>query len=187
MSRFKASVRGGVLFKAEARVDFLTITGRMYDHMKNRPMIKKAGGLPFTKDEFRQDVLGVLGGKKDGCTQCRYCKGHFTIAELSPDHAVPLSRQGQFGLANIDYPCQNCNQAKGSLEPWEFLELIDFCETRIPLGRKDVLGRLSKASSLAAQAGRARARLRAIEGAHLPPAAPVAKLQALNFNPEEPF
>lgn len=158
--RIKASIKGGVLFKAEARVDFLTITGRKYDDMKNRPAIKKGGGLPFTKEQFRADVLGVLGGKKDGAVACRYCKGIFAVSELAADHFVPLSRGGEFGLGNVDYPCINCNRAKGSMLPDEFLKLIDFLERELPLARRDVLGRLSKAISLAVSARRAQTRLR---------------------------
>lgn len=161
--RFRASVIAGVLFKGEARVDFLTITGRKYDDMRKRPAIKKAGGLPFTKDEFRRDVLAVLGGKKDGASQCRYCGGFFVVSELAADHAVPLSRGGGFGLDNIDYPCINCNRAKGSMTPDEFLNLLRFLEAEIPLARTDVLGRLAKAVSLAVAARRAQMRLRDAE------------------------
>ena len=181
--RFKSSVRGGALFKAEARVDFLTITGRMYDHMRNRPVIKKAGGLPFTKEQLRQDVLGVLGGKKCGVVQCRYCSGFFVVSELAADHAVPLSRAGGFGLDNLDYPCRNCNQAKGSMTPDEFLKLLRFLEAEIPLARTDVLGRLAKAVSLAVAARRAQMRLRDADKAAEPHVREARSLPS----PEDPF
>jgi hypothetical protein len=123
--------------------------------MKGRPAVKRLGGLPFTMDEFRQDILSVLSnGMKDGVVQCRYCKGFFTIAEIAADHANPLSRGGSLGLDNIDYPCINCNRAKGSMRPEVFLKLIAFLETEIPESRTDVLGRLSKAISLAVAARR---------------------------------
>jgi HNH endonuclease len=176
--RFKASVAGGMLFKVEARVDFLTITGRKYDDMRKRPAVEKAGGLPFTKEDFRQDVLGVLGGQKDGAAECRYCHGFFVVSELAADHAVPLSRQGELGLGNIDYPCINCNRAKGSMTPAEFSKLIEFLERELPLARRDILGRLSKAISLAVAARRAHSRMRAMEQGETIGGAPRPALQA---------
>ena len=181
-NRFRAHVTGGVLFKAEVRADFMTITGRQYDHMKDRPAIKKAGGLPFTKDAFRADVLSVLGGKKDGAVECRYCRGLFVVSEISPDHAQPLARGGSFGLENIDYPCVNCNRAKGQMLPEEFLKLIGFLERELPLARRDILGRLSKAISLAVAARRAQVRLRALETGESAPKAP-ARAPAQELGP----
>lgn len=190
--RIKASVKGGALFKAETRVDFLTVTSRMYGHMKDRPVIKAAGGVPFTLEQFRQDVLSVMG-TKDGVLQCRYCRGHFTIGEVAADHAIPLSRAGGFGLDNLDYPCRNCNQAKGSMKPQEFTDLIEFLERKLPDARTDVLGRLAKAVSLAAAARRAQTLARAATRPSgpapsvRPPASQLQLTDRSHVRPEDPF
>jgi 5-methylcytosine-specific restriction endonuclease McrA len=146
----KPDIKAGTLFDAHST--FMTITGQRFDAMMKR--LEKKGLVdektrPFTKDELREDVLSVFNGHEDGASQCRYCKGFYTLAEIAIDHAMPLSRGGALDLTNLDYPCANCNNAKGSLTPTEFLKLVDFLEREIPLGRKDVLGRLAKAVSLA--------------------------------------
>ena len=117
--------------------------------MAKRLEKKGLGKPPFTKDELRADALSVFNGHEDGAAECRYCHGFYTLVEIAIDHAVPLSRGGALGLENLDYPCSNCNNAKGSLTPAEFSKLVQFLEREIPLGRKDVLGRLAKAVSLA--------------------------------------
>lgn len=145
----KPTVKAGTLFDAHST--FLSITGQRFDAMMKRLEKKKLIDKlrPFTKDELRADVLTVFNGHEDGATQCRYCAGFFTLPEIAIDHAVPLSRGGALTLDNLDYPCSLCNAAKGSLTPTEFSKLVDFLEREIPLGRKDVLGRLAKAVSLA--------------------------------------
>ena len=76
--------------------------------------------------------------------------GLFPVEDLAVDHAIPLSRGGGAELGNLDYPCKPCNDQKGSMKPAEFLALLKFLETAIPLARQDVLSRLSKAIALAA-------------------------------------
>jgi 5-methylcytosine-specific restriction endonuclease McrA len=184
-ARFKASPRGALLFKAEARTDFLTITSRQYGHMKARARKDLHDAnleLPFTLEAYRKDVLSVLAqGKKDGAVECRYCHGFFVVSEISPDHALPLARGGGLGLDNLDYPCMNCNRAKGAMTVDEFLKLIDFLEREMPLARRDILGRLSKAISLAVAARRAFVRARDAQTKATSGAAPAAaqlKLEA---------
>jgi hypothetical protein len=144
----------GILFANKAKSGFLSLTGSRYDSMVTRMVNKKLPPLPFTKQEFRVHVLAALGGHEDGAIQCKYCRKVCTLSEVSADHETPLSRDGSSGLDNLGYPCQNCNQAKGSLTPEEFKNLLYFLEKYIPLGRRDVLGRLAKANKLAAGARR---------------------------------
>jgi hypothetical protein len=65
---------------------------------------------------------------------------------------VPLSRGGSVELDNIGFPCAKCNSRKGSMTPTEFMLLLKFLETGMPLARQDVLSRLEKANALAAGA-----------------------------------
>jgi hypothetical protein len=148
--RIKASIKGGALFKAETRVDFLTVTASRYGSMRDRLKRKKLPPPPFTLEQFRADVLGVMGGKKDGAVQCRYCLGWFTIGQLAVDHATPLSRGGSLALENLDYPCQPCNDRKGSLTLDEYKALLAFLGTLHPTARQDVLKRLEGHNKLAA-------------------------------------
>jgi hypothetical protein len=148
--RFKASVRGGALFKAEARTDFLSVTAARYGSMRDRLKRKKLPPPPFTLDDFRADVLSVMGGKKDGALICRYCLRAFTIGEIAVDHATPLSRGGALDLSNLDYPCQADNDRKGSLTLAEYTALLAFLGTQHPIARQDVLKRLEGHNKLAA-------------------------------------
>ncbi len=144
----------GALFGKAAHSEFIRITGQRYDSMCDRMEKKKLPPLPFSKVHFRAYVLEAIGGTEDGVVTCRYCRKICTISEVAVDHEIPLSRGGAADLENLGFPCSNCNQAKGSMTPAEFLALIHFLETVIPLARKNVLGRLAKAIKLAAGARR---------------------------------
>jgi hypothetical protein len=120
--------------------------------MVERLKRKKLPPLPFTLDEFRADILSVMGGKQDGAVVCRYCKMAFALDGIAVDHAKPLSRGGSAGLENIDYPCRADNYRKGAMTMQEYGSLLAFLETQHPLMRQDVLSRLEKAVQLASGA-----------------------------------
>ena len=139
----------GELFQENAKSRFLRLSGSRYDALIKR-LEKKGIPVPFTKLEFRAHVLYALNGQYDGFVQCRYCNGFFNIVDIAADHEIPLSREGGSAeLWNIGFPCQQCNSQKGSLNPEEYLKLLRFLELEIPMGRQDVLSRLSKAVALA--------------------------------------
>jgi hypothetical protein len=117
--------------------------------MVERLKKKKLPPLPFTLEEFRQDMLSVMGGKEDGPIICRYCHQFFTIDGVAVDHAKPLSRGGDADLSNLDYPCRADNYRKGSMTMQEYGSLLSFLDTQHPLMRQDVLSRLEKAIQLA--------------------------------------
>jgi len=142
----------GVLFPKSAHDEFMTVTRTRYSGMTERMKKKRLPPPPFTLDEFRQDMLSVMGGKEDGAIVCRYCKTAFTLEGISVDHAKPLSRGGSTGLDNIDYPCRADNYRKGSMTMQEYGTLLAFLETQHPLMRQDVLSRLEKAVQLASGA-----------------------------------
>lgn len=141
----------GALFGRDSHKEFYEITRSRYSGMVDRLKRKSLPPLSFTLEEFRADVLGVMGGAEDGVIKCRYCLNYFTIAEIAVDHAKPLSRGGSTGLDNIDYPCRPCNSRKGSCTVDEFKALLKFLDT-IPLARTDILKRLEQSVALAAGA-----------------------------------
>jgi len=148
MSKVKKNAKIGLLFDVHS--NFMAISGQRYDSMSTRLKKKGFPSTPFTKEEFRADMLNVLGGE-NGSAQCRYCHGFFTIEGIAVDHAKPLSRGGSPDLSNLDYPCRPCNNRKGEMDPVEFKKLLAFLET-IPLARIGVLKRLEQSVSLAAGA-----------------------------------
>jgi 5-methylcytosine-specific restriction endonuclease McrA len=148
----RKSQKSGVLFPEDAQSIFVRVSGQRYNSLKTRLEKKKLPPPPFSKDEFRADMLKTMGGKYDGFFNCRYCKGYFSIEEIAVDHASPLSRGGSLDLSGLDYPCKPCNNRKGSLTHIEFAKLLAFLEKDIPLGRQDILKRLEQSVSLAAGA-----------------------------------
>ena len=128
----------------------MRLTGSRYDALGDRMERKKFPPQPFSKAQYRAHVLAALGGFEDGVAQCRYCGGYFTVKEVQCDHANPIERGGGIGLDNIEVTCGPCNQQKGECTPDEFLALLAFLQSRIPLARLNVLERLQSYSKLTA-------------------------------------
>jgi hypothetical protein len=155
VGKFQPSIKAGALFPQAARTSFVDITRSRYQGMVERMKKKKIPPPPFDLEQFRADVVGVMGGTEDGVIQCRYCLRWFTLQEIAVDHGTPLSRGGSAGLDNLDYPCAADNKRKGSLTVAEYQELLAFLNTKHPLMRANVLSRLERADALAAGARRA--------------------------------
>ena len=157
MPSIKPSIKAGALFQQDAHTTFMTITGSRYRNMVLRCRKKKLSAPSFTLEQFRRDLLdNVMGGKEDAPIQCRYCHRWFTLAEVDVDHGTPLSQGGSTGLDNIDYPCAQDNDRKGSLSVAQYFDLLRYLDTIHPRARQDILSRLEKANKLAASANRAR-------------------------------
>ena len=143
----------GALFQEDARQAFTRITGQRFDSMMDRLVKKKLiepKRFPFTKDEFREDLLASMGGLVDGCVRCPYCGDYVSVAEIAADHAVPIDRGGSLGLANIEYIDHPCNNRKGKMLPEEYRALLCFLEEKLPMARIDILKRLEMSVKLAA-------------------------------------
>lgn len=128
---------------------FTRITGQRYTAMRVRLQKKGLPDLSFRALDLRAHLLQAMNNDYGGVIQCRYCRYFFGLADMNIDHAIPLSRGGSAGLDNLEYPCRPCNNRKGSLTPTEYLALLGFLETTIPLGRQDVLKRLEMSVQLA--------------------------------------
>jgi len=137
------AVGTGALFENQGHRVFMEATGKRYDNMKARIEKKGLPPLTFTKNEFREHFRAALGGREDGAIQCRYCRKFCTVEEVSPDHEIALDQGGSSDLHNIGFPCMQCNQQKGELSPDDYLRLLRFLETSLPMGRVNVLSRLA--------------------------------------------
>lgn len=51
--------------------------------------------------------------------ECYYCHGHFTPAQLTMDHLIPVARGGTSTKGNVVPACFACNQAKAAQTPAE--------------------------------------------------------------------
>jgi hypothetical protein len=57
-----------------------------------------------------------------------------------------LSRGGWFGVSNVEILCKLCSRRKGLLTTSEYYALLEFLETKIPLGRQDILNRIDRST-----------------------------------------
>lgn len=93
--------------------------------------VRRAGELSLPV-EYTLDVLRGLVEAALVAGECCYCAGRLTLSKLAVDHAVPVSRGGQFILGNLRVCCQSCNWRKGKLTAEEFAELSVFVTSRFP-------------------------------------------------------
>ena len=93
--------------------------------------VRRAGelGLPveYTVDGIRELVQAALEAGT-----CSYCEGRLTLSKLAADHAMPVSRGGQFTIGNLRVCCQSCNWRKGKLTANEFEQFSAFVASRFP-------------------------------------------------------
>lgn len=68
------------------------------------------------------------------------------LARCFFEYAIPLSRGGWFGVSNVEILCKLCSRRKGLLTTSEYYALLEFLETKIPLGRQDILNRIDRST-----------------------------------------
>jgi hypothetical protein len=98
---------------------FMDRTYRIYAHMKGRAA-ELGKKLDFTVEQLRDLIRPELG------QPCPFCSCILATDTDAPgcywiDHAVPVSRGGSFGRANLVVMCRACNQAKSTLTLAEFI------------------------------------------------------------------
>lgn len=143
-------IGNGTLFISDAVKRFNAVTKDRYRLICARMAKKGYTSMPFTLDQYQAHFLKSLQGVYDGAITCRYCRRILDFADAVGDHAVPLSRGGSADLNNIEFICAPCNDQKGSCLPSEWELCLEFFETHVPFARTDLLGRLQKATKLAA-------------------------------------
>jgi len=79
---------------------------------------EKPGREHLWQKVLREAALHKQGGR------CAYCRQPLSKAEITADHADPLSRGGRTKPSNIRAACDPCNQVKGSLTEYEFLRYL---------------------------------------------------------------
>jgi 5-methylcytosine-specific restriction endonuclease McrA len=101
---------------------------------------RPARELPFSLDEFRKWAMKHVGM---GMVRCHYCPRPIDVLTFEPDHYMPLELGGGLGLDNLVPCCEDCNRLKGAMPPNDFIELMQFLDTRISaIGRADMTKRL---------------------------------------------
>lgn len=98
---------------------FTRRTANIYNAQKRRAA-RAGAGLDYTLDRLRTLARAALENPEG----CWYCSGPMTEANLSADHAQPVSRGGSWSLSNVRVVCGRCNRAKGSLTWTEYMSLL---------------------------------------------------------------
>ena len=56
---------------------------------------------------------------------CHYCKEHFSPAQLTMDHIIPVGRGGKSEKFNLVPCCKECNTKKSNLLPYEWEDYME--------------------------------------------------------------
>lgn len=80
-------------------------------------IIRLGETVPRWKARVRFCRKNVIVGR-DRCV-CQYCGKQFPTEDLTMDHVVPRSQNGQTRWENVVCACFNCNQKKGGRTPAE--------------------------------------------------------------------
>jgi 5-methylcytosine-specific restriction endonuclease McrA len=87
---------------------------------------------------------------------CAYCGCVLTAGSFSLDHASPISRKADFGLANLRVCCVVCQERKGPLTEAEYRQLLQLIATWPPVAGTDVFRRLRAGAAQLAYKRRSR-------------------------------
>lgn len=93
--------------------------------------------LPYTIEDLREYVRKYIG------LICPYCFKVLTIQSFVCDHAVPISRGGEFTLDNLKVCCRSCNFQKGIMTDEEFVSFNLFIGNFTPAVSADIRARLT--------------------------------------------
>ena len=77
---------------------------------------------PYRQKRYSQEVRKMIYNNADG--RCALCGRKITFPEMTLDHIVPLDRNGEDTINNLQCTCKACNQFKANIRPAAFMERI---------------------------------------------------------------
>lgn len=77
---------------------------------------------PYRQKRYSQEVRKIIYNNADG--RCALCGRKITFPEMTLDHIVPLDRNGEDTINNLQCTCKPCNQFKANIRPSDFMERI---------------------------------------------------------------
>ena len=77
---------------------------------------------PYRQKRYSQEVRKIIYDNADG--RCALCGRKITLPEMTLDHIVPLDRNGEDSINNLQCTCKPCNQFKANIRPSDFMERI---------------------------------------------------------------
>ena len=86
-----------------------------------------------------EDLFYDCYGKK-----CRYCETILRINNMVCDHIVPIVKEGDSVVENLQLICRSCNSRKGPLDEEDFKGIIEWANTQTLEVKEYVLRKLAK-------------------------------------------
>ena len=77
---------------------------------------------PYRQKRYSQEVRKIIYNNADG--RCALCGRKITFPEMTLDHIVPLDKNGEDTINNLQCACKPCNQFKANIRPSDFMERI---------------------------------------------------------------
>ena len=72
------------------------------------------------RKHYSPKVRKMIYDKADG--RCALCGRKITLSEMTIDHIVPLNRNGENSVNNLQCACYACNQFKSNILPEDFIK-----------------------------------------------------------------
>jgi 5-methylcytosine-specific restriction endonuclease McrA len=92
----------------------------------------------ITMDELREMFYTTYG------KPCKYCDRKLVLRNMVCDHIIPLAKNGESTVKNLQLICKSCNTRKGPLDESDFMDLIDWVGKLKNETKEYVLRKLAK-------------------------------------------
>ena len=76
--------------------------------------------------------------------ECKYCDRKMTLRNMVCDHIIPLAKNGDSTIDNLQLICKSCNTRKGPLDEKDFIQLISWVNELKDETKEYVLRKLAK-------------------------------------------
>ena len=77
---------------------------------------------PYRQKRYSQEVRKIIYDNADG--RCALCGRKINFEDMTLDHIVPLDKNGEDSINNLQSACLACNRFKANIRPDDFMDRI---------------------------------------------------------------